>query len=184
MDFYELAERRQSCRAYSPQAIDPAVLRRIADVARLAPSACNSQPWHIINVTQPEIRDEVADALTSMGMNRWVDKVPAFMVIVQESPNFTARLGGWIKNKHFPLIDCGILASYISLAATQEQLGSCILGWFDEKRLKKILQIPRSKRVLMVVAIGHGLDEQRAHQRKSFDEIVSNDKYNSKWEIL
>lgn len=178
MDFYQLVEARQSCRAYdSTREVEQDKLVRIIEAARLAPSACNSQPWHLITVTDANRRSEVAHALTSIGMNKWAEQATAFIVIVQESPNFTARLGGWIKNKHFPLIDCGIVSSHITLAATQEGLGSCILGWFDEKHMRKILNIPRSKRVLMVVSLGYAKDEHRQHQRKSLEEMSSSEKY-------
>ena len=178
MDFYQLVEARQSCRAYdSTREVEMEKLTRIIEAARLAPSACNSQPWHLITVTDVNRRQEVAQALTSIGMNKWVDQATAFVVIVQESPNFTARLGGWIKNKHFPLIDCGIVSSHITLAATQEGLGSCILGWFDEKRMRQILEIPRSKRVLMVISLGYATDPHSKHQSKPLDEMSSNEKY-------
>lgn len=177
-NFYNLVEARQSCRAYdSTREVEADKLARIIDAARLAPSACNSQPWHLITVTDANRRKEVAQALTSIGMNKWAEQATAFIVIVQESPNFTARLGGWVKNKHFPLIDCGIVSSHITLAATQEGLGSCILGWFDEKQMRKILEIPRSKRVLMVVSLGYATDAHRQHQRKPLDEMSSKEKY-------
>lgn len=177
-DFYQLVEARQSCRSYdSAREIESEKLARIVEAARLAPSACNSQPWHLISVVDKDHRTQVAQALTSIGMNKWAEQATAFIVIVQESPNFTARLGGWIKNKHFPLIDCGIVSSFITLAATQEGLGSCILGWFDEKQMRKILKIPRSKRVLMVVSLGYATDEHRTHQRKSLGEMSSSEKY-------
>lgn len=178
MDFYQLVEERQSCRSYdSTREIPQEKLNRIIEAARLAPSACNSQPWHFITIVNPVNRDKVADALTSMGMNKWASQATAFIVIVQESPNFTARLGGWIKNKHFPLIDCGIAASHITLAATAEGLGSCILGWFDEKQLRNILQIPRSKRILMVISLGYPIDEHRQHIRKPLSDISSSERY-------
>ncbi len=178
MNFYELVEERQSCRAYDPsREIEPDKMARIIEAARLAPSACNSQPWHLVTVTSPQLRCEVAQALSSMGMNKWVENATGFIVVVQESPNFTARLGGWIKNKHFPLIDCGILVSHITLAATHEGLGSCILGWFDEKRMCQLLDIPRGKRVLMVISLGYATDEHRQHIRKSVGQMSSAEKY-------
>lgn len=177
-DFYNLVEQRQSCRKYDyTKEVEPDKLQRILSAARLAPSACNSQPWHLIAVADKEHRTAVAGALASMGMNKWASQATAFIVIVQESPNFTARLGGWVKNKHFPLIDCGIVASYICLAATSEGLGSCILGWFGERQLRKLLDIPRSKRVLMVVALGYSLDAQREHIRNKIEEMSSFERY-------
>ena len=110
-------------------------------------------------------------------MNKFAYEAPCFIVVVQESPNFTARLGGWIKNKHFPLIDCGIATSNITLAATEEGLGSCILGWFDEKRLKKTLGIPSSKRVQLVIALGYSTQNHREKSRKTTEEIASYNQY-------
>ena len=137
MDIYDLIEKRQSDRAYdSSRTVEPEKIERIVSAVRLAPSACNSQPWHLIVVDDPEKVKVVAKAMNSMGLNKFATEAPCHILIVQESPNFTARIGGWIKNKHYPLIDCGIAASYLTLAATQEGLGSCIMGWFDEKKLQ------------------------------------------------
>lgn len=175
--FYDLVARRQSDRAYEGKPVPREVLERIVDAARLAPSACNSQPWHFIVVDRPEVRSEAASALVSMGMNGFATQAPAFIVIVQKAPNFTARLGGWIKNKHFPLIDCGIAASHIALAAAAEGLGSCIMGWFDEKRLKRLLGVPRSERVLLAVAIGYSAQPLRNKQRHALSEVMGDNKY-------
>lgn len=172
-DIYSLIEHRQSDRAYdSSRSVEPEKIDRILNAARLAPSACNSQPWQFVVVNGTEIHDDVADSLASMGMNKFAKQAPCYIALVQESPNFTARLGGWIKNKHFPLIDCGIAASYITLAATEEGLGSCVMGWFDEGRLKKLLGVGRSKRILLVIALGYSTQEHRQKQRKAIEEIV------------
>lgn len=175
---YDLIAARQSDRGYDrSRKVEREKIDRIIEAGRLAPSACNSQPWHFVVVDEPDKCHEVADSLASMGMNKFAYEAPCFIVVVQESPNFTARLGGWIKNKHFPLIDCGIATSNITLAATEEGLGSCILGWFDEKRLKKTLGIPSSKRVLLVVALGYSTQNHREKSRKTTEEIASYNQY-------
>lgn len=178
MDIYELIEKRQSDRAYdSSRTVEPEKIERIVSAIRLAPSACNSQPWHLIVVDDPEKVKVVAEAMNSMGLNKFATEAPCHILIVQESPNFTARIGGWIKNKHYPLIDCGIAASHLTLAATQEGLGSCIMGWFDEKKLRKLLGIPSSKRILLDVAIGYSTQQHREKVRKDLKDIVSHNKY-------
>lgn len=178
MDIYELIEKRQSDRAYdSSRTVEPEKIERIVSAVRLAPSACNSQPWHLIVVDDPEKVKVVAEAMNSMGLNKFATEAPCHILIVQESPNFTARIGGWIKNKHYPLIDCGIAASHLTLAATQEGLGSCIMGWFDEKKLRKLLGIPSSKRILLDVAIGYSTQQHREKVRKDLKDIVSHNKY-------
>lgn len=176
--FYQLVSSRQSDRAYDiNRPVELEKIGRIIEAARLAPSACNSQPWHFIVVNNPSECHKVAEALISLGMNKFAQQAPCFIAVVQESPNFTARLGGWIKNKHFPLIDCGVAVSYITLAATAEGLGSCIMGWFDEKRLKRLLGIPKNKRVLMVVSLGYSTQPTREKQRKPLCEITSQSQY-------
>lgn len=178
MNLYELAEARQSDRAYdASHKVEKEKIQRIVECARLAPSACNSQPWHLIVVDDSKKCAEVSESLASMGMNKFGADAPVHIVIVEETPNFSARLGGWIKNKHFPLIDVGIISSYITLAATQEGLGSCILGWFNEKQLKKALNIPRGKRVLLDIVIGYPTNEHRQKIRKPLNEMSSENGY-------
>ena len=175
---YDLIASRQSDRAYDTEKeVDKAVIERIIETARLAPSACNSQPWHLIAVTDKDKRMAVADALASMGMNKFASQAPCHIVIVQESPNFSARIGGWVQNKHYPLIDCGIMAAHITLLATEEGLGSCILGWFDEKKMKKALGIPKGKKVLLDIVFGHSVQKFREKNRKKAEEISSFNEY-------
>ena len=178
MDFRTLAEQRQSDRKFDTEKrVEPEKIDRILEAARLAPSACNAQPWHLVVVDDPDTCHATADAIASMGMNKFAFQAPLHIVIVEERPNFTSWFGGIVKNKHFPLIDTGIIASYITLAAASEGLGSCILGWFDEKKLKNALGIPSSRRVLLDIAIGYPIGEHRNKVRKKIDEISSRNKY-------
>ena len=177
MDIYQLISQRQSDRAFSPQRIEREVLDRIAGAALLSPSACNSQPWHLIVVDDEEKCAHVSETLTSIGMNTWASQAAAHIIIVEECPNFTARVGGWLKNKHFPHIDCGILAANITLAATHEGVGSCIVGWFNEKHLKKVLDIPSGKRVLLDIVLGYSTQPHRNKSRKPRSEVLSHNKY-------
>ena len=96
---------------------------------------------------------------------------------MEESANFTSILGGKVKDKHFPLIDIGIAAAHISLAAEDEGLGSCILGWFDEKEIKKLTGIPSSKRLLLDITIGYPVKEKRKKSRKDKEKVISYNKY-------
>lgn len=177
-DFYEIIRKRQSDRSFDPdKKVEPEKIQRIIEAVHLSPSACNSQPWHFIVVDDEEKCREISDALTSMGMNKFAAQAPVHIVVVEESPNFTARLGGWVKNKHFPYIDCGIAAAHITLAATAEGLGSCILGWFDEKKIKKILGIPSGKRVLVDIVLGYSTQPYMDKTRKPIDEIMSKNEY-------
>ena len=152
---------------------------RIVEAARLAPSACNAQPWHFIVVDEPELRNQVADAVASrlLGMNHFTKQAPVHILVVEERPNFTAGIGGIIKDKQFPLLDIGIAAAHITLAATAEGLGSCILGWFDEKAVRRLLHIPDKKRVLLDIVLGYSTQPLREKKRKPASEVISYNKY-------
>ena len=155
MDFLRLVMSRQSDRAYDKEhSVEPEKLERILEAARLAPSACNAQPWKFVVVTDRELSRKVGKAAAGLGMNKFAKDAPVHILIVEESANITSLLGGKVKDKHFPLIDVGIAASHIVLAAESEGLGSCILGWFDEKEIKQLTGIPASKRLLLDIIVG------------------------------
>lgn len=205
MDFLELASRRQSTRKYDiNRPVEPEKIERIIEAARLAPSACNAQPWHFVVVNEAELIDEAVDAISNpaegetqpvhfvivdepelknkvadaasarlLGMNHFTKQAPIHILLVEEKVNLSSGIGGVIKDKHFAYVDIGIAASHICLAAEAEGLGSCILGWFNESKIKKLLNIPDSKRVILDILIGYPAQELRPKKRKSTDEIVS-----------
>ncbi len=178
MDFLQLAASRQSDRAYDKaRVVEPEKLERILEAARLAPSACNAQPWKFVVVTDPELSVKVGKAAAGLGMNKFAKDAPVHILIVEESMNVTSFLGAKIKDKYFPLIDIGIAASHIVLAAESEGLGSCILGWFDEKDIKKLTGIPANKRLLLDIAVGYPLNEKRKKLRKPKEKVISYNNY-------
>lgn len=178
MDFLELAAARQSDRAYDmSRPVEAEKLERILEAARLAPSACNAQPWKFVVVTDPELSVKVGKATAGLGMNKFAKDAPVQILVVEESMNITSYLGAKIKDKYFPLVDIGIAAAHISLAAESEGLGSCILGWFDEKEIKKLTGIPASKRLLLVITIGYPSKEKRKKSRKPKDKVISYNRY-------
>lgn len=180
MKFIDLVNSRQSDRDYDVgRPVEQEKLDYILEAARLAPSACNAQPWKFIVVNDPEVREQTASAIAdkALGMNHFAYKAPVHIIIVEESPNFTSRAGGFVKQKHFPDTDLGIAAAHITLAAAEQGLGSCIVGWFDEKKLRKILNIPDSKRPMFVITLGYSKQVTRAKKRKPSGDVVSYNKY-------
>lgn len=176
--FLELAAARQSDRVYEPgRVIECEVLGRILEAGRLAPSACNGQPWHFTVVTEPELLAEVGKATSSLGMNKFVKDASALVLITLESTNMTSRLGCGIKDKDFPMMDLGIASAYITLAAEDEGVGSCILGWFDEKKIKELVGIPQKKRLMLIISLGYNTKPKRRKIRKEFGKVVSFEKY-------
>lgn len=174
--FYELVKQRQSTRAFdTTQNVDREIINRILEAGRLSPSACNSQPWHFIVVDDPELKNKVADAASArlLGMNHFTKQAPVHIIVVEEKVNISSGIGGLIKDKHFAFLDIGIAAAHIVLAAEAEGLGSCILGWFNETKVKKLLNIPDNKRVVLDIVIGYPDQEIRPKKRKTNEEIIS-----------
>ncbi len=176
--FLELAQQRQSDRAFLPgRKIEQDVLERILESARLAPSACNGQPWHFTVVTDDNLLPEVGRATSGLGMNKFVKDASALVLITHEETNITSKLGSGIKDKDFPMMDLGIASAFLTLAAEDEGVGSCILGWFDEKKIKELVGIPKKKRLMLIVALGYAAKPKRKKVRKEWDKVVSFEKY-------
>ena len=178
--FLELVKSRQSDRAYDiNRAVEPEKLDNILEAARLAPSACNAQPWKFIVVTDPATRNETASCVAdiTLGMNHFAFQAPVFIVIMEESSNFTSKLGSTVKQKHFPHMDLGIAAAHITLAAADQGLGTCIVGWFNEKKIRSVLDIPSTKRPVLVITLGYSTEPIREKKRKKPEDVVSYNKY-------
>ena len=175
----ELIIRRQSDRKYSDKTVEKEKLDRIIEAGRLAPSACNAQPWKFIVVSEPKLIEKVAEAASAklLGMNTFVAQAPLILVVVREKPNMSSKIGATIKNKDYSLIDIGIASENICLQARAEGSGSCMIGWFDEQMVRKLLEIPRSKRVELIITLGYSLSEQKEKRRKPEEVTVSYNKY-------
>jgi nitroreductase len=175
----EIIVSRQSDRRFSNKPVEHEKLDRIIDAGRMSPSACNAQPWKFIVVTDPELLSRIAEAASAklLQMNKFVSEAPVMIVIVREKPNVVSKIGGTIKDKDYSLIDIGIASENICLQAKAEGLGSCMIGWFDEAGVRKILGIPGKKRVELIITLGYSLSQYRTKKRKSLVEVVSYNKY-------
>jgi nitroreductase len=175
----ELITSRQSDRKYNERPVEKEKLERILEAGRLAPSACNAQPWRFIVVNEPKLLAQIAEAASAklIGMNIFVGQAPVLIIVVREKPNMSSKVGGTIKNKDYSLIDIGIATENICIQARAEGLGTCIIGWFDERMLKKLLGIPRSKRVELIITLGYSLSDPRVKKRKPSDEVISYNRY-------
>lgn len=175
----ELIHKRQSDRGYIDKQVEKEKLDRILEAGRVAPSACNSQPWKFIIVSDPKLLTEVAEAASAkaLGMNTFVSQAPLFIVIVREKANISSRIGAVVKAKDYSLIDIGIAAENMCLQATAEGLGTCIMGWFNEKLIQKLLHIPTSKRIELLISVGYSSKELRTKIRKPHEEVISYNKY-------
>lgn len=176
--FYQMVTARQSDRAYdTDRAVEPEKVQRVLEAARLSPSACNGQPWHFIVVTETKLREDIARSMVGLGLNKWAIQAPVLVLIVEEATKTTSLLGGLVKHNHYPHIDLGIAAAHLTLAAEAEGLGSCMIGYFDEKKIKRMVGVPHHKRLPLIVTLGYAAKEKRLKKRKGIGEIVTYNKY-------
>ncbi len=181
MKLLELIELRQSDRKYIDKKVEKEKIINCLEAARLAPSASNSQPWSFVVVNEPELKNKVGRA--SFGplkaFNKFVPQAPVIVAFVQEKPKKITEIGGRIKNKEYPLIDIGIAAEHFCLQAAEDGLGTCMLGWFDEKKVKELLNVPESINIPLLITIGYTPEGylHRKKIRKSFDDVVKWNRY-------
>ena len=173
MEFTELIQHRQSDRRYTDQPVEKEKIATCLEAARLAPSANNSQPWKFIVVDDPDLKDRVADCSASLGMNKFTFQAPVIIVVVLEQENIFSSIGGKVKDKIFCHYDIGIAVSHFCLQAAELGLGTCIIGWFDEKKIRELLNINRKRRVPLIISLGYPGAPVRPKKRKSLKDISS-----------
>ena len=172
MNFSEIANTRQSCRNYDiEREVEDEKINAIFESVRLAPSACNSQPYHF-TVCKGETAREVAKATTGMGMNKFTQNVPVMIVVSEGAYEGKAGFGAKVTHNDYRSMDIGIAAAYLTAEATVQGLGTCILGWFDDKKIRKICDLKTPVR--LVIALGYAKDDRiRNKKRKEIDELVT-----------
>ncbi len=181
MDFSELIKIRQSVRSYSDKAVEKEKIEKCLEAARLAPSASNSQPWKYIVVDDKELKNKVAEATYDklVKFNKFALQAPVIVVIVLEKPKLISQIGGEIKKREWPLIDIGITAEHFCLQAAELGLGTCMIGWFNQKRIQKLLNIPKNKTIGLAITAGYPPDGYplRKKIRKEKSEVIGYNKY-------
>ncbi len=173
MNFYEIAQNRQSCRSYdAAREVEEEKLKAILEAARLAPSACNGQPYHF-SVCKGEIAKQVAKATMGMGMNKFAADAPVLLVISEKPYVKSAALGAKVKGNDYRSIDIGIAAAYITSEAAAQGLGTCILGWFDDERIRSLCGLNEAVRLVITIGYPKPDDKLRTKKRKDMDELVT-----------
>jgi nitroreductase len=166
MKFIELAEKRVSIRSYTKRPVSRKMLNEVLEAGRLAPSACNFQPFQFVVVKEPGNLTALAEAYPA----DWFAGAPLVIAVC------TLPKKAWHRNKHddrcYADVDAAIAADHMALAATELGLGSCWVGAFDPKQVRRVLQIPRSAEPLILLTLGHPDEKGRPKQRKPLDELV------------
>jgi len=172
MNFTEIAKARQSCRSYNPhRPVEQEKLDAILEAARLAPSACNGQPYHF-TVCRGNTAAEVARATTGLGMNKFAAQAPVLIVVSEKPYVKSAAVGAKVKGNDYRSMDIGIAVAYLTAEAAAQGLGTCILGWLDDDKIRKICGLDQPVR--LVITVGYPKDEAvRQKKRKDLAELVS-----------
>jgi len=174
MTFLELVNKRSSVRKYTAKPVPREIITRCLGAARLAPSACNAQPWVFLVVDDPVLRDKVASAAFSgaFSMNSFARSAPVFIIVVREKSTQFASIGGFFRGVQYNLIDIGIACEHFILQAAEDDVGTCWLGWFNERAVKKVLGIPKGKKADIMISMGYPEeDSARQKERKSLSEM-------------
>ncbi|MFO8128860.1 MAG: nitroreductase family protein, partial [Bacteroidales bacterium] len=183
-DFRGLVMQRQSVRKYSGQTVAREKIQKCIEAARLAPSACNAQPWKFIVIDDPDVKDRVAGETCGplRSFNKFVPRAPVIIALIIERSPVVPSLGSKIKAKPYHYIDMGIAAEHICLQAAELGLGTCMLGWFNEKKIKAILKIPKKREIGLLITLGYpeSAYRQRKKIRKAMEEVMFFNAYDEK----
>ena len=172
MNFMEIAKARQSCRGYDEtRPVEDEKLSAMLEAARLAPSACNGQPYHF-TVCRGEAAQEVAKATMGLGMNKFATQAPVLIVVSEKPYVKSAAMGAKVKGNDYRSMDIGIAVAYLTAEATAQGLSTCILGWLDDDKIRKICALDQPVR--LVITVGYAKDETlRPKKRKELAELVT-----------
>ena len=173
MDFLEIAKARQSCRAYDEnRAVEQGKLDAILEAARLAPSACNGQPYHF-TVCRGEAAKKVALATRGMGgMNKFAVQAPVLIVVSEQPYVKSAAFGAKVKGNDYRSIDIGIATAYLTAEAATQGLATCILGWLDDDKIRKICGLKYPARLVITLGYAKEGDVLRKKVRKGISELI------------
>jgi len=172
--FLEIIQKRHSVRNFKNNPVDDAAIRSIVDAARLSPSACNAQPWRFIAVTEKSLLRQLVDrGMGGAVPNKWASTAPVIIIGCAVLNLMTHYLGEAVKGIQYHQIDMGISMEHMVLRATEMGLGTCWIGWFREKNIRKTLNIPKDWKIISLIALGYPQDESTTPSpRFDLDEIL------------
>ncbi len=182
MDVRTAIETRHSVRKFADKPVEREKINACLEAARLAPSACNSQPWHYIVIDDPQVKANFCKEAFSgvYNMTAWAAKAPVLVAIVSDRGNFTSRLGTFFRRTEFYLIDQGISGEHFVLRAWEQGLGTCWIGWFSSDKAELFFNLPKGKKIDYLLAVGYPADAALTtapHGRKKLEEMVSFNEY-------
>ena len=179
MDFDKLVLKRESVRKYTDKEISRDDIKKCVEAARLTPSAHNSQPWTFVVIDDMELLEKVADKTYNavVKFNKFVTNAKVIVAVVIEKSHF-AMVGSNKSDEDYNFIDIGSATEHFCLQAAELGIGTCILGYYDDKKVKKLLNVPQNKRIGLLISMGYSqFDSPREKKRKDFDEVCRFNSY-------
>lgn len=180
MTLDEIIQNRRSIRKFKETPVSRQDIEACINAARLAPSACNSQPWHFVVLDNKESKEELGQKVfgTIYSVSKWALKAPVLIAVVgTRGGNLLARFGQILSGTRFYLLDQGLACQNFALKAQELGLGSCFVGWFDTKAARKALNLPIDKNIELIIALGYPDEVPPPRPRKEMKEIISYNKY-------
>jgi len=172
MDLFEVIEKRRSVRSYLPDEIDEKDIQEIFEVVRKAPSAKNLQPWRFIVIDDKAIQKKLVPACRNQA---FISEAPLLIVGCANEEKCFTHMGQYMKSFS---VDLAIIFDHLTLAARSKGLGTCWIGAFDEKEVKRILQLPKAVRVVALTPLGYPKEWPEAKPRRELPGIMNYNKYN------
>jgi len=173
--FRELVQARKSIRRYLPQPVERDKILACLEAARLAPSAHNAQPWRFLVIDDPELKDGLArEAFSGIyKTTMFAAKAPVLIVILGKPDLLANRIGSVLQGIPYLSIDIGIAGEHVALQARELGLGTCWIGWFNIRRARKVLKIPRRFKIVSLLAVGYPASRPpRDRVRKPLEEVA------------
>ncbi len=169
--FSELVMKRQACRDFNDKPLDRETLEKIVDLSRFAPSACNSQPWKMY-VASGEKLEEITVTLTEKGMNSFLSKAKAYIVLSEKATTLKASALKRFTRAHFVKYDVGELAAYITLTAESLGVANIVIGWINEEKLKSVVGMGEGEACSLVIALGYSDSPVRTKTRLDKEKTI------------
>ena len=179
MELEQVISQRRSIRKYQNKPVEREKINACLEAARLAPSACNSQPWHFVVFDDPQIKDAFCKEAFSgvYAITKWASAAPVIIAVVSDAGNFTARIGNFFRRTEFYLVDQGISCEHLVLRAQDLGLGTCWIGWLNGDKVAKFLHLPKGKKVEHLIALGYPAEDPAPRPRQKLEDIASYNKY-------
>lgn len=187
--FKELVIKRYSCRKFQNIPVEKEKIIHCVESARVAPSACNAQPWKFVVFDAPRLKQKVAEAATSgpYRLSKFIHDAPVLILVLADKVSFLSRVGSLVRNTRFYLMDIGIVCEHIVLQAAELGLGTCYVGWLNEKAVKRLLKIPKSIEIPLIICMGYPRESYKlndpirrragSEKRKPINEILLFNEY-------